>query len=165
MSQELYLGVFLRQKKNISGKISVQVIDKSSGRYKVLHTIGSSNIASDVERMVEEGKMWISTYKGEISMDFTNHRSEVLALLEGIESLENIGIELLLGRLFNDIGFHAIKDELFKYLVLARLCLPSSKLRKLRTIYTSITISPLMWKRYIDICTSSTVNKRRLYSE
>jgi hypothetical protein len=59
--------------------------------------------------------MSISKYKGEIPIDFTNHRSEILALLEGVESHENIGIELLLGRLFNDIGFNAIKDELFKY--------------------------------------------------
>jgi transposase len=144
--------MFLRQKKNSSGKISVQVIDKTSGKYKVLHTIGCSNNASDVERMVEEGKMWISKYKGEITMDFTNHRSEILALLEGVESFENIGIELLLGKLFNDIGFHAIKDELFKYLVLGRLCLPSSKLKTTDYLYKyhNISIDVEAVYRYMD---------------
>ena len=40
-----------------------------------------------------------------------------------------IGPELLLGRIFSDIGFNKVKDELFKKLVLARLCYPGSKLK------------------------------------
>ncbi len=45
--------MFVRKKKNKSGVISVQVIDKSSGRYKVIQTIGSSANAQEVERLVE----------------------------------------------------------------------------------------------------------------
>lgn len=36
---------------------------------------------------------------------------------------------MLLGGLFEQIGFGQIKDDLFKRLVLARLCYPASKLR------------------------------------
>ena len=35
--------MFIRQKKNKSGVISIQVIDKSNGKYKLLKTIGSSS--------------------------------------------------------------------------------------------------------------------------
>jgi hypothetical protein len=36
-------GMFIRKKKNKSGLISVQIIDKSFGKYKVFKTLGSSN--------------------------------------------------------------------------------------------------------------------------
>jgi len=35
--------MFVRKKQNKSGVISVQIIDKSSGKYKVVKTIGSSS--------------------------------------------------------------------------------------------------------------------------
>jgi hypothetical protein len=35
-------SMFVRQKKKKSGKVSVRIIDKSGGAYKVMHTIGAS---------------------------------------------------------------------------------------------------------------------------
>jgi len=35
--------MFIRKKKNPSGVISIQIIDKSLGKYKVIRTIGSSS--------------------------------------------------------------------------------------------------------------------------
>ena len=35
----------------------------------------------------------------------------------------------MLGKLLNEIGFHAIEDELFRYLVITRLVYPVSKLK------------------------------------
>ena len=49
-------------------------------------------------------------------------------ILDGIEKLTVKGTELLLGKLFFEIGFSKIKDELFRQLVIARLCYPTSKL-------------------------------------
>ena len=46
----IILGMFVRKKRNKSGIISVQIIDKSSGKYKVFKTIGSS---ADKEAMEE----------------------------------------------------------------------------------------------------------------
>ncbi len=45
--------MFVRKKKNKSGAISVQIIDKSSGTYKVIKTIGSSSIVSEVDNLIE----------------------------------------------------------------------------------------------------------------
>jgi len=36
--------MFIRKLKNRSGSISVQIISKASGKYKVIKTIGSSSI-------------------------------------------------------------------------------------------------------------------------
>lgn len=44
--------MFFRQKKNRSGVVSVQVIDKSSGKYRLVKTIGSSSDAAVVAELV-----------------------------------------------------------------------------------------------------------------
>jgi hypothetical protein len=71
--------VYLRQKKNKSGVISVQIIDKSTGKYTVLKTIGSSSIATEVARLVLEGKQWIKKRQGTLEIDFTNYREHMSA--------------------------------------------------------------------------------------
>jgi len=40
--------MFFRPKKNRRGVVSVQVIDKSSGKYRLIKMIGSSSDASEV---------------------------------------------------------------------------------------------------------------------
>jgi hypothetical protein len=56
--------MFVRSKKNKSGVISVQVIDKSSGKYKVIKTIGSCSDQSVVQKLVEQGNHWIKEHTG-----------------------------------------------------------------------------------------------------
>jgi hypothetical protein len=56
--------MFIRKKHNPSGVISIQIIDKSRGKYKVIKTIGSSSEASTIEALYKEGKQWISNHLG-----------------------------------------------------------------------------------------------------
>ena len=121
--------MFFRQKKNRSGVISVQVIDKSSGKYRVLKTIGSSSDAKEVADLVKQAEIWIKKYQGQLDIDFSGSRDQAKHFLENITQIKLDGIDLLLGGLFEQIGFGQIKDDLFKRLVLARLCYPASKLR------------------------------------
>jgi hypothetical protein len=51
-------------KKNPSGVISVRVIDKSRGKYRVIPTIGSSFDACDIEKLYKEGKKCIDVRCG-----------------------------------------------------------------------------------------------------
>ena len=44
-----FCAMFVRKKKNPSGIVSIQIIDKSQGKYKVIKTIGSSSDTSEVE--------------------------------------------------------------------------------------------------------------------
>lgn len=121
--------MFVRQKKNKSGKISVQVIDKSSGSYKVIHTVGSSSEESIVSGMITTGQLWIKNRTGLRELDFTNKPSIVQSVLNEIQSLTRVGYDLLLGRIFDEIGFNKIHDKLFKDLVIARIAYPKSKLK------------------------------------
>ncbi len=131
----LFLLMFLRKKRNKSGVISVQVIDKSSGAYKVLKTIGSSNNLQEVEQMCITGKHWILTNTQAQELDFNQTAAQLNLFINSIDSLKLVGIDLLLGKLFEEIGFNAIKDSMFKQLVLYRLVYPTSKLKTIEYLY------------------------------
>lgn len=66
--------------------------------------------------------------------------------------VQNIGPQLLLERIFNDIGFCAISEELFKHLVLARLTYPASKLKTTEylEIHHNKTIDVSTIYRFLD---------------
>ena len=144
--------MFVRQKKNKSGVISVQVINKSRGSYRVIKTIGSSARVSEVEKLVEEGTNWIKQHNGICEIDFTDYRRHTDYVLDGIEALTLQGSELLLGKLFDEIGFNEITDPLFRHLVIARLCFPVSKLKTTDYLskYQFIDVDVQVVYRYFD---------------
>lgn len=150
-------SMFVRQKKNKSGKVSVQVIDKSGGAYKVLHTIGSSANESELSDMVLRGKQWIKDRAGLGELDFTNQMVLVEDILNGVESLTRVGYDLLLGRIFDEIGFNKVSDKLFKDLVVARISYPRSKLKTAAYLsrYKQINWDEDQVYRYLDKLYSS----------
>jgi len=75
------------EKKNISGVISVQVIDKSTGKYLVAKTIDSSSDVQTVEDLFFQGKKWILQQKCERNM-FLEHARKV-GEKEVVENLLN----------------------------------------------------------------------------
>jgi transposase len=152
MSFFVFWHMYLRQKKNKSGVISVQVIDKSTGRYKLLKTIGSSSNTLDISNLVLQGKEWIKQKTGSLELDFTNYQKHTNSVLDGISQIFIHGTELLLGKIFEEIGFTAIPDFLFKTLVLARLCYPASKLKTTDFLskYHFINVDVQNIYRYLD---------------
>jgi transposase len=127
--------MFVRKKPNKSGLVSVQVIDKSHGKYRVFKTIGSSALPDEVERFVDEGKRFIQSHTGLQKLDFTDYRKVYTQVLSSIQSHKLVGVQCVLGKIFNDIGFDKIGEELFKDLVLYRLIYPKSKLKTTEYLY------------------------------
>jgi len=123
------LRMFVRRKKNKSGLISIQVIDKSSGKYKLVKTIGSSSNSFELEQLESDAFLWIKRHMCLAELDFEQTDNLFELFIGGISQINVVGTELLLGKIFEAIGFNQIKDELFRKLVLARLCYPSSKLK------------------------------------
>jgi transposase len=146
--------MFLRKKKNKSGVISVQVIEKRLGKSALIKTIGSSPISKEITALVAAGKRFIAERTGQISFHFDKHNEDQLVDLffNGIKELSLVGPELLLGKLFDEIGFNAIKDELFRHLVLTRLCYPASKLKTTDYLfkYKGLSIDVESIYRYLD---------------
>ena len=129
--------MFLRKKKNKSGSISVQIISKSGGKYKVLQTIGCARAAQDIERLYYLGKQEIER----LSMQSKLFVSEKDTLVESLFSLLSnssirvVGPELIFGNLYNKIGFNTIEEELFRHLVISSLAFPLSKLKTVDYLY------------------------------
>jgi transposase len=121
--------MFIREKKNRSGSISVQVLQKVGRNNRLLKTIGCSPDPQAIIRLKEEARSWIQAQSGMRELDFTLDRLQTESVLRNIEGLQLVGIELVLGRLFDSIGFNLIPDSLFRQLVLSRLCYPVSKLK------------------------------------
>ncbi|MEO6683163.1 MAG: IS1634 family transposase, partial [Ginsengibacter sp.] len=63
-----------------------------------------------------------------------------------------LGPEIVLGKLFDQIGFNLIEDELFRHLVIARLIYPVSKLKTIDYLqkYKGITLHVNEIYRYLD---------------
>jgi transposase len=144
--------MFVRKKPNKSGLVSVQVIDKAGGQYKLLKTIGSSKDPSKIDRLVLEGKRFILEQTGIQQIDFTDYKKIYAEVLSSIRSHKLVGVRYVLGKIFDDIGFHVIPDELFKDLVLYRLVYPKSKLKTTAYLnrYEQKTYSEDEIYRYMD---------------
>jgi transposase len=146
--------MFVRKKRNKSGSVSVQIIDKSSGRFVVYQTVGSSSDPMEVAFLVEKAKEIILKHGNQTIIPF--YRQEELqyvdTFLNGLDSFALIGPELLLGKIFDEIGLHAIPDSLFRHLVITRLIYPVSKLKTTDYLfkYKGIDVSVYSIYRYLD---------------
>jgi len=121
--------MFVRKKVNKSGVVSVQIITKINGKSKLVKTIGSSDNADVIKSYVNEGDRYITTFGGQKAFDFSNESTMVRSIFQSINSHTEVGTEFLLGKIFDEIGFNAINDTIFRLLVLSRLTYPVSKLK------------------------------------
>lgn len=146
--------MFVRKKFNKSGLVSIQIIEKAGGKSALVKTVGSSSNPAEIAALFTKGKLLIPVLKGQTSFYFDKDNEEQLVNLffNGIRELSLVGPELLLGKLFDEIGFNAIKDELFRHLVLTRLCYPVSKLKTTDYLfkYKGISIDVESVYRYLD---------------
>ena len=143
--------MFVRKKKNKSGVISIQVIDKSTGSYRVLKTIGSSSDPEVIEQLYSKGKKWIEEYCGQLSLEFSKSQySKEVA--KSIKSIKAVGIELLITKLYDDIGFNQVDSDILRYLVITRIANPVSKLKSVEYLkdYHNIHLGKDQIYRYLD---------------
>jgi len=139
--------MFVRQKPNKSGSISVQVIDKSNG-YRVVKTVGTARDPVEVARLVELGELFIVRRSGQYDL-FPKSEHDNAVILDFVETLRNasirtVGPEWIFGRLFDEIGFNAIPEPLLRDIVITRLVYPTSKLKTVDYLYRyqGKTVSP-----------------------
>jgi transposase len=146
--------MFIRQKPNPSGVISVQIIDKSSGKYQLVKTVGSSKDANKIQILLKKAQEHLAELTGQRSINFEYDKEKELVDLffNGIDTIRLAGPELVLGKLFDSIGFNKIKDSLFRHLVIARLCYPVSKLKTTDYLfkYKGIQVDVDRLYRYLD---------------
>jgi len=147
--------MFVRGKKNKSGTISVQIIDKSSGSYRVIKTVGSSSDPDEIAYLRKKAYTIIPTLIGQTSIDFwSDSTKEFVRNLKQVKTsqVQVEGPEKVFGKIFDDIGFGAIEQDLFRHLVITRLIAPGSKLKTVDYLkrYKGISIDISKVYRFMD---------------
>ena len=131
--------MFVRKKKNKSGSISVQIIDKSNG-YKVFRTLGSSRNQEKIAQLIAKAQDIIQNPNDTQPRLFslkTNIEHSIEKFLRELSNkqIHTIGPELIFGTLFDRIGFNKVEEELFRHITIARLAYPTSKLKTVDYLY------------------------------
>jgi transposase len=137
--------MFVRKKKNKSGTVSIQIISKASGKYKVYKTIGCAKTGREEELLLLLANTELERIKGQPSLFIEHDDIVVDNFVDSISNdhLQIIGSELILGKIYHKIGFPTDGcPAYFKNLVLCRLVYPGSKLK---------TVEYFRWHLNIDI--------------
>ena len=83
-----------------------------------------------IQRLEAEAHTRLELLNSQQQFNFGHSERERSALdLLQTGTIQSVGPELILGAIFDAIGFNAIPDKLFKEIVLARLVYPTSKLK------------------------------------
>lgn len=129
--------MYLRKKKNTTGSISVQIISKSRGHYKVVKTIGCGKTEQEVQKYIFLGKQEIERLSSQTKLFVSETDTVVEELFSTISnsSIRTVGAEIVFGRVYDHIGYNQINEELFRHLVIARLAYPLSKLKTIDYLY------------------------------
>ncbi len=129
--------MYIRKLKNRSGSTSIQVIQKVKGKYKVLKTVGCATTWQEIENLEHIARQEIGRIQVQPEL-FTSEEDQIVEKLVasiGNSDIQTVGPEIIFGRIYDSIGFGAIKEELFRHLVLARLAFPLSKLKTIDYLY------------------------------
>lgn len=135
--------MFIRKLKNRSGSISVQIISKSGGKYKVVKTIGCGRTEQEIQKLEYLGKQELER----LSMQPKLFISETDTIIDNIfaalsnSSIRVVGPELIFGKIYDKIGFNKIEEKLFRHLVISRLAFPLSKLKTIEYLYRYQSVS------------------------
>lgn len=122
--------MFVRRRRNKSGSTSIQVIEKRDGRNVVVSSIGCSDSEETLVQWEAEARIKLETASAQQRFEFpVSPREQTAIELLRTAAVNAVGPDLVLGKIFDSIGFNQLPEPLFKEIVLARIIYPASKLR------------------------------------
>lgn len=129
--------MFIRQKRNKSGSVSIQIIAKVNGQYKLHQSIGSASTAEGIDILLHQARHALSKVQGQINLFPSSADASIEGFLNTLSNsqIQVIGPELVFGKIYNAIGFDKLQEDLFRHLVIARLAFPLSKLKTIDYLY------------------------------
>ena len=146
----MYLcGMFVRLKVNKSGSSSVQIVQKVGRVNKVLKVVGCSFDQSEIEKLKQRAHYERERIYGATLFDTIE--KEDLQEIDN-DCIQVVGTELIIGKLYDKIGFNHLKEPLLKQLVLSRLTSAGSKLQLSEHLSTTgkIKLSVYSIYRFLD---------------
>lgn len=129
--------MFIRKKHNSSGSISVQVIQKTQGRNKILQIIGSATTQQEVEKLINLARQEIVKLTAQPNLFISESDAAIeqaFAILNNA-SIRTLGPEIIFGKIYDYIGFDQINEDMFRHLVISRIAFPLSKLKTIDYLY------------------------------
>jgi hypothetical protein len=125
VSTYIYL-MFIRQKENRSGSISVQIIQKIGRINKVVRTIGCSSVQEEIDRFQQQAEYERERFFGPTLFDPIPTKD-----LKNVtnDCIRVIGPDVVFGELYSRIGFDTIREPLLKVMAISRLTHAGSKLK------------------------------------
>jgi transposase len=147
--------MFVRKKRNKSGSTSIQIIDKNYGKYRVIKTIGSTCEPDEIDYLWRKAHQLLPDIIGQTSLNLFQDEDRVILNFfkeSNKPKVRVVGPERIFGTLFNNIGFNAIEDDLFRHLVITRLVYPGSKLKTIDYLrrYNGVDIDISKIYRFLD---------------
>jgi transposase len=129
--------MFVRELKNRSGSVSVQIVSKSRGKYKVVKSLGSAITRQEIEGLTQLAQQEIERLSEPLTLFSSPDDVLVEKVFESLDnsSIQTVGPELVFGKIFDYIGFNQVGEDLFRHLVISRLAFPLSKLKTIEYLY------------------------------
>ena len=123
--------MFIRRKVNKSGSTSIHLFKKEGSKQIHVRSIGSSSDPEEIKVLEQRARQELDILLHQASLDlsYPQDKKFITTFIDSIRKIEIAGYELILGKLFKEIGFDVIKEDLFRHLVLSRISHPGSKLK------------------------------------
>ena len=98
--------MFIRKKRNKSGSTSIHIVRKEGDRQVQVLSIGTATNDQEVIELEQMALEKLSTLQFQSKLDFNYAEDEafIQKLQSGIEHIEISGVELILGKLLDEIG-------------------------------------------------------------
>lgn len=111
--------------------MSVFILKHEDGKQVLVKSMGTGKSEQELLILEDQARLEMSKMTGQSSINFEYDEDEkhIEHIKESINHVRVIGTELVLNRLFDEIGFNKIPEDLFRYLVISRILYPGSKLR------------------------------------
>ncbi|MFH1561498.1 MAG: IS1634 family transposase [Patescibacteria group bacterium] len=134
--------MYIRKRKNKSGTISVQIIQKKHGKYKVLKHIGTAKTKTELDYLFSHAKDVKQQLNPQLSFDTIYQKSKQQELHQFLSrfhtpSFYKVGFFEIFGAIYDEFQISkAIPDPFYKDLVIARIAKPTSKLSTIKWLNT-----------------------------
>lgn len=147
--------MFIRKKRNKSGSESIQIINKTGRKNKLLKTVGCARTKREEELLILLARTEMERLQGMSSLFIEHDDLVVENFVNGISNdhLQIVGSELILGKIYQKIGFPEDGcPNYFKNLVLCRLVYPGSKLKTVEYFrqHLNVDVSVYSIYRFLD---------------
>lgn len=165
--------MFIRENKNRSGSISIQVVEKIKGRNKVVFSAGSGVSQQEIELLKIKAQEFIDNQKGAIPLFLEREDIIIQSFVASLSnnSLRIVDPQIVLVPIY-DVIFPNITRSYFQDLVLCRIIYPGSKLRTVaylsrhfnksvseQTIYRAMDDLDEEIKKTVEECTFNRAKK------